>query len=295
MPIQFACPQCKAVLKVDSKLAGKTGKCKCGSAVKVPTPKSTNRAPVAATAGPKQATRPQAPVQQPNPLASSPTAGLAGMFDELTESDYNRQSPYQNVYAPPKVQSTDNALLKKAAEEERGSVAQPGKLNGTLIFIAVINILEGIACFGLAGILVLGAAMLSDVLDQIPYGRAGTALLAGFCSVLGVIALGCGIGLLTKQKWGWFLACSTYTAAGIDRAVGLVVAIMYGQGIVGAVIGLLISVSLNAFLYSEDTRKIYKVKGNKLAIIAASLGVVVAVSMFGVALALGVLTPESQN
>ncbi|MEZ6136497.1 MAG: hypothetical protein R3C53_16500 [Pirellulaceae bacterium] len=98
-------------MQVDSKLAGKKGKCKCGEAVTVPAAASSEpmAGPAAQTADP------------PADQATGPAVGagaLGAVFDDLTEGDYNRRSPFQEVYSPTKTASTANSTLKKFDEDK---------------------------------------------------------------------------------------------------------------------------------------------------------------------------------
>ena len=117
MPIKFACPQCKNVLTVENRWAGKAGKCpKCGSPLNVPSPGSAATASGSSVAGgaepaAKRSSRPAA--------GQAPRPQLAEVLNELTESDFNRLSPFQQVYAPPRSQATGHELLRRATEEEK--------------------------------------------------------------------------------------------------------------------------------------------------------------------------------
>lgn len=341
MPIKFACSQCKNVMTVDSKFAGKKGKCnKCGSVVEVPSESPANAAssgqPTRQTT-PGQAGGPNAgqprqvqPRPQQNPgqatsaqpgggaAANAPgspqsynaapppsAAGIKGagplghVFDELTESDYNRSSPYQNVYAPPK-QSNDalNPMLIHAAKQELksggdvalGADGRP-KLTVTIIVFAVLDILESLLIFGVTiALAVLGATLIDDeVKSKIPFLGAGIAIFIVILGFWATTLMASGLGLLTKQIWGYCTALFVYSFQLGLRIITAITAITDMEKVIGPIIGVLFMASVAGYLFQEECRRVYGIsKKSKLPLIVGGVGLGLSLGIGGLLFLLGV-------
>lgn len=287
MPIKFACPQCKSVLTVDDKLAGKSGKCKCGAAIKIPVPAAVATS-AAAASGKKVAAGAR-------PAAAAPAASsLGNVFNDLTEADYNRQSPFQNVYAPPKNNSTEAATLKRFDDGSAAEEAKPGQLNGMMIFIAVLNLILAIGVMTLAGLMVAAPETASQAAQAVPLLSAGLGVGIGVLSLLAVLFLAGGIGMLAKQKWGWFLAAVNFAFMPLDRLITLVMTVVGGDytngELMGGFFGTLIILALATVVFGDEAKRIYRVKTAVLPGIAAALGISLALGVHGALFALRVFS-----
>ncbi|MCA9193010.1 MAG: hypothetical protein KDB03_14645 [Planctomycetales bacterium] len=273
MPIKFACPSCQTVLTVDEKLAGKSGKCKCGSAIRIPS---------LASAGVAQ--------------QGSSSPALASVFDDLTESDFNRQSPYKVVYEPPK-NSGDAKVLRRFEDQIEGEIAtKPGQLTGVLIFFAVMNILSGIGALVLVGILIASRGFVDQLAAQFPLARLGYAVILAICSVAMLMSLTAGIGVLLKQWWGWLCMAITYTSSAIDRLGDLVLTIMSGfeqMAFFKAFISFIIGVLIASYMYKDDTLRVFRIKNGTLKVVAAVGAVLLIGGLYGALFALGKSAPPS--
>ncbi len=281
MPIKFACPQCKSVLTVDDKLAGKSGKCKCGAAIKIPIPAALTTATIGKGAA----------VVGTRPAAAAPPTSLGSVFNDLTEADFNRQSPFQNVYAPPKTNSTEAATLKRFDDGSAAEEAKPGQLNGLMIFIAVLNFIWALGAMGLASVLVLAAGVASKAAQAVPLLNVGLGIGIGVLSLLAVLFLAGGIGLLAKQKWGWFLAAVNFAYMPLDRLITVIMIIVAGDyetsTLVGGFIGTLFILGLATAVYGDAAKKIYRINTAVLPGIAAAVGISLALAVNGALYALG--------
>lgn len=325
MPIKFACPQCKNVMTVDSKFAGKKGKCnKCGGVIEVPAESPAN----AASGGQPRPAQPRPAQQNPGqPTSAQPGGGPAGtapgspqsynaapppsaagikgagplghVFDELTESDYNRSSPYQNVYAPPK-QSNDalNPMLIHAAKQELktggdvalGADGRP-KLTITIIIFAVLDILESLVLFGLTiALAVLGMTLIDDEMkSKIPILGAGIAIFIVILGFWATTLMASGLGLLTKQVWGYCTALFVYSFQLGFRIITAITAITDMEKVVGPIIGVLFMASVTAYLFQDECRRVYGIsKKSKLPLIVGGIGLGLSLGMGGLLFLLGV-------
>ncbi len=334
MPIKFACPQCKNVMTVDSKFAGKKGKCnKCGSVIEVPAESPATAASggqPARQAAPGQARQGQPrPQQNPGqPTSAQPGGGPAGtvpgspqsynaapppsaagikgagplghVFDELTESDYNRSSPYQNVYAPPK-QNNDakNPMLIHAAKQEQKAGTGPAalgadgrpKLTLVIIVFAVLDILESLLIFGVTiGLAVVGMALIPDeAREQIPFLGAGIAIAVVIFGFLATTLMASGLGLLTKQVWGYLTAVFVYTFQLGIRIVIVISVITDWERVIGPIVSVLLMASITSYLFQEECRRVYGIsKKSKLPLIVGGIGLGLSLGMGGLLFLLGV-------
>lgn len=291
MPIQFACPQCKTVLTVDDKLAGKSGKCKCGAAIKIPIPAAV-AARGATTAGTVATGKAAAVAAKGAPVraAAPPASSLGNVFNDLTEADFNRQSPYQNVYAPPKINSTEAATLKRFDDGSQATV-KPGQLNGLLIFVAILNFIWALAAFALVGILALAADIASKAAESVPLLNAGLGIGIAVLTLLALLFLIGGVGLLLKQKWGWFIAAVNFAYMPVDRIITIVMTLVKGDfalpQLIGGFVGTLLIIGLATAVYGDDTKRIFRIKTAILPAMAALTGVGLALAINGALFALG--------
>ncbi len=318
-------------MTVDSKFAGKKGKCnKCGGVVEVPaespsaasgTPKPAAGNPAggkpaaagkpaqpAASGARPQAARPaqasNAPGAQPVDLAAAlnaaPPPSAAGIkvsgpldhvMDELTESDFNRSSPYQNVYAPPKPKAEKNALLDKAAAQEAGDGAAPKlgkdgrhKLTGTLLVFGVLDILESLVFFAaVIGLAFIGLAIPDDIKDKIPFVGAGFAVLIVINGFWSTSMMASGLGIFSKQIWGYCTAVSVYSFQLGFRLIALIGSITDVQKIGGPIFGVICILVCTLYFWNDECRRVFDVpKKSKLPLIFGGIG-------FGVAMLFGLL------
>lgn len=287
MPIKFACPKCKNVLTVADNLAGKTGKCKCGTQLRIPVPKgqaagTASAQPAAQKAAPQNAYAPPAP------------SALGDVFDDLTDADYSRTSPHEQLYSKKKTKEDTSSLDRFDDGPAKKKGAKQGELSGTLIFIGVINILESLAAFALVVICIAASHIIDNLSEAVPQLAVGLNFAIGFFAFLGLFLLAGGIGLFMKKAWGWILVTISYAFALVDRVAGIGLVFAeedFNVGrLIGSIGGLLVIASLTGVLYRGETQKIFGIKSNVPGIVAAVVGVVLAGSILGVLIALGLLS-----
>ncbi len=180
---------------------------------------------------------------------------MGHVFDELTESDYNRSSPYQNVYAPPK-QNNDakNPMLIHAAKQEQKAGAGPAalgadgrpKLTLVIIVFAVLDILESLLLFGLTiALAIIGATLIDDEMkSKIPFLGAGIAIFIVILGFWATTLMASGLGLLTKQVWGYCTALFVYSFQLGFRIIVAISAITDIERVVGPIISVLFMASI---------------------------------------------------
>jgi hypothetical protein len=324
MPIKFACPACKNVMTVDNKFAGKTGKCnKCGGAVSVPNsaPAETGAQRSAsgragATPTTASATTPTAAEARaaqiaalnaaPPPSAGKLTAAgpLGHVFDELTESDYSRQSPYQNVYAPPKPKAVDNAALRKAASTAGGGddkapkISADGKapLTGTLIFFAVLDIIEAIALYGLViALAVVGIGFLDPVKEKLPHLTAAMSVLIIMFGFLATLIMAAGLGILMKQVWGYAVAVFVYSFNVGVRLVVLLTTLSEPSRLFGPGFSLLCIIACTAYFFQRDCKAVFGIKSSTLGLIFGGIGLGIPLILGGGLFLLGAFSEMSST
>ncbi len=260
-------------MTVPDKMAGKTGKCKCGYKLTVPSGNSDS-----------EPTKPQKAVAAAGadgasaPPESAPSSGLASVFDDLTESDFQRTSPYEQLYSP-STSNNDRATLKRFADDSEERAEKAKGANGMIIFVAVLNFLNALVCGGLAVLLVVAASFLQKIEASIPELSLGIGVGIAFFSLTATVLIAGGVGLLMRKPWGWFLVSMSYAYFLVVRLADMVMVFVEGfeQGpFFGALIPLLAAVSLSAWIFKEDTRQLFGVKKSLIGWIAAGIGVVLA-------------------
>lgn len=268
MPLKFACPHCKKSLTVDEKLAGKNAKCpQCGAAVKIPT--AVKKAAVTSA-------------------AATTSPGLSNALDELTESDFKRQSPFEAVYSPPKPPPLGDDILRRASSND--SDRQKKKSSGTpavLVLYAVHNIIESLLLFALAVILLVAIGFLGDAVDEMPMLAAGLGLATAMFGLLATIMMVTGIGLLTKRLWGYAVATAAYCFFTWIYVASLISSIGDRNRLIGSAISLIISLLLTSYFFRRPCRNFYKLKSWQLTLIAAGVGSLLGLILGGLMLALG--------
>ena len=276
MAIKFACPACKSVVQVDDAMAGKTGKCKCGKAIRIPAP---NRAANAAGT----------PAQAQSRPAAVPSNALTNVFDDLTEADYNRTNPYHNVYAPPKSHGNDSKALGSAAADKAPKTT-PGVLTGTLILISTLNLLGGLVAIGLAVLVMLASSVVGQALEAFPIAAAGMALLVVYLVGIGLFQSAGAIGVYCKQAWGWWMLATCSAANVCDRlmTLGLTVFTAPAQPqIIRDVVAAVVAGLVCGYMFKDTTRNIFRLKSTLPVASAAIVGVLITLTLFGIFFAVG--------
>ncbi len=273
MPIKFACPKCQNVLSVSSKLAGKKGKCKCGNEVLVPTPSAKKKQASGATA------------TQPT------TSAMAAVLEELTESDFNRESPMKQIYEK-KVGSSEGAQLRKfEGEEVQTARKNTGKLGGGMIFLAILNMIEAVGLIAIVIILLVKADVIEKLSEAIPEFRLASWFVITGCSVGLIFLLGGAIGTLMKKPWGWFFMAVVYSFNLINRLAGLGLIFMTGftqPKFFGGLIPLLVAFGFMGIVFNEKSQAACKVNSTIVSVTAGILGVLLAGGLVGAMFAMGV-------
>lgn len=250
-------------MSVADNLAGKKGKCKCGNAVLVPTPKQTAAAATAAA-------------------AASP--GMAAVFDDLTESDFARQSPYEKIYSPVNT-NNDKATLKRFQTKEiEEKKKKAGAAGGMLVFVALLNIIAGVGCAGLAVVFMAAQDALEKIKEMSPELSMGTGLGIAFFSVAAIVLIGGAVGLFLRKKWGWFLTAMSLAFIAVMRAGVMVLVLKEGfnqAAFFSTGIPLLGAVALCGFIFNGDTQELFGIKKMTASIAAGVLGIALAGGIVG--------------
>ena len=277
MPIKFACPKCNKVMSVPDNLAGKSGKCKCGHKIQIPAAKVASPAATSNSA-------------QPAPESSA----LAGKFDELTESDFGRTSPFDAVYNPKKSNNDLQTLKRFNAKEEEEQIKKATAAGGMLKLVAVIEIVLGIAAIVFAVMYAASPDNIDKLSDHIPELTLSKALGITFLSISAVVCLGGAIGVFMKKGWGWVLTGTTMVYLGIARLIstGLILKDGFDQTkFFGAMIPLFVVFALSLIVFKEEARLSCGLKKAVPTIIAGVLGLAAAGTVFGIILSSGTGTP----
>lgn len=322
MPIKFACSSCKNVMTVDNKFAGKAGKCnKCGAAVTVPNsvapapgaaqvaaaPSASATAVPAASSSTADSKAAQIAALNTAPPPSAGTLSAAGslshVMDELTESDFSRKSPFHNVYTPPKPKSDDHSKLKRAAstagggeEEKKPKLGADGKplLTGILRAFGILDIIQAIAMYGLViAIVVSGVSFLDQVKEYASFLTVGTSLLIIVLGFLATLMMASGLGLLTKQTWGYGAAVFVYPFLLGTRLVVLLMSFSKPIQLIAPGLGIVTILLCTAYLFRKVCRDVFGIKSNKLAMILAGAGLGVSLLIGGLLYLLGSLSSAS--
>lgn len=282
MPIKFACPKCNKVLSVPDNMAGKSGKCKCGHQIKIPAAKSEG-------SGKKSKSSKTAPT----PAAVGGEApGLAGKFDELTESDYGRTSPFDAVYNPKKTNNDLQTLQRFNAEEKEEQKKKASAAGGLLQLVAVLNILSGILCIVSLVLLFAAAATAATIAKQLPELSLSTAIAATMLSVIAVICIGGGVGVFLKKPWGWTLTAAMIIYWGLARAITSYLVLKDGfeqMTFFGCMIPLFVILVIGLIVFKDEAKQVCGVKNIVPTIVAAVIGLALTGIVYGI-----VFTSSSQ-
>lgn len=280
MPIKVACPKCKNVLQVSSKMAGKSGKCKCGNVIKIPASTPTGDSA-------KSANAPTVGVAPKSAPAS------AKMFDELAESDFARRSPYEKFYES-KGESTDAATLQRFTEEEvEAKQKKAGAAKGILKLISVIDVLAAFFCIAIIVFFAAMPDMNQKIAGFMPLVKLNQSLGIALFSVLSILFLVGAVGLFLSKAWGWIATGAIAVFIVIERIVSLVIvfkegfnqAAFFGAG--GPMLGALF---LAMFVYRGDSQELCGIKTKIPMIVAILIG-----GVLGGAAAAALLSAGSAN
>lgn len=249
-------------MTVADNLAGKKGKCKCGNAVLVPAPKQTAAAATAAAASP----------------------GMAAVFDDLTESDFARQSPYEKIYSPVNTNNDQATLQRYQAKEIEEKQKKAGAAGGMLVFIALLNIIAGVGCAGLAVVFMAAQDVVAKIKDVSPELSMGTGVAIAFFSVAAIVLIGGAVGLFMRKKWGWFLTAMCLAFIAVMRTGVMVLVLKEGfnqAAFFSTGIPVLGSLALCGFIFNGDTQELFGIKKMTASIVAGVVGIAGAGGMLG--------------
>jgi hypothetical protein len=262
-------------------LAGRAVKCPCGNVLKVVAkagdspvaPQAAAAKPtVSKPAVPKPATPKAAVPQTGAPLAAAPKkpaiaptppAIQNNLLDQLTEADFNRKAV--NPYGPPaSMSNSDAAALRKFGVVDDEIHAAAKAATGNITFLAVLNFI-GAAGYIIAGVLLLAlTSILGTMADVLPIAALG-AIAAGVLMFFGVFDLVCGIGLIKRTQWGWWLCVMGLSWAFFDRGFGVAIRFMYTADwtkeipkAIGGVVFMLASFYFLHFMCQRSTMKLFK-------------------------------------
>ena len=262
MPIKFACPKCKTVLQVSSKMAGKKGKCQCGYEFTIPNP-----AKAKTKAGAKDA--------QQTKSAAAANMVSAAMFDELTESDFARTSPFDKQSGGGGTNKDLETLERFTQEEMVEKKKAAGNIKGILKFVSFLILAGGIGSLALTGVVAASPSTAENLQGFLPMARLSSALAATFFSLVGVIAIVGGIGTFLMTAWGWLASVAVGFFLIAERIGAVVIVAMEGfsqTAFFGAMVPLLGGVFLTTFLCKDEPKTLCGVSSKVSVIIGAIVG-----------------------
>lgn len=253
MPIKIVCPKCKKTLQVSSKMAGKQGKCQCGHSFTVPSPQAAS-------------TRKQAQV-----AAGSVNSA---MFDELTDSDFARRSPFDKVVLD--TANEDVETLKRFTHEEvEQKKKQAGATRGVLKFLSLLSLLVAIFSFTVAAFFVAAPGINEKLAGYLPLTQVNQGVGIAIFVLLGLLLVAAGVGLFLQASWGWIAIAAFCVFMIVERggAMGLVFQSGFEQmkffSAMGPLLGVLF---LTLFIFKGDTQEVCKIKNMIPVIIAVVIG-----------------------
>ena len=179
------------------------------------------------------------------------------MFDELTDSDFSRRSPYDrsNVATGPGDMET---LQRFTQEEMEQKEKQAGFTRGMLKLVGVLDILVGVFCFAVAVFFVAAPDVNEKLSGLLPLTRLNAGLGMTIYLLLSGLLIAGGAGLLLKAPWGWIATAAACMFLIVERAgaIGLVFKEGYSQsGFFLALGPLLAALFLALFVYKGDTQE----------------------------------------
>jgi hypothetical protein len=292
MPIKIVCPKCNANLQVPDAMAGKQGKCKCGTVLSIPAvaaaavakPAQSKPANAPAGAKPVAAARPAAPV-------STSARNVGSLFDEITATDMGQKAVVPKPDAVP-TKKSESALLKKFTASDdyvAGNAEEKEGRPGVLIVLSILNFIASLGGLGLAIVGLVATAALSQAAETVPLLRlSGLIVALGF--VMFAFSVTMGIGLLTRIQAFWWIGVTMYainlcfgvTDAVFDLVMPLQsadtnVAKVYGKIAGSVVIGILILYNL----YSPRVRKWFSIKISSQVVFAITFGIALLIGCGG--------------
>ncbi len=224
MPIQVTCPSCKTALQVPDALAGKQGKCRCGTILSIPaSTASSGSRPQPMKAGqpaPRPSAKP-APVSKANPI-------VASLLEQVTESDMKLKAVVPKVEAPPTKQS-ELALLKSftKADDFQAPVVDANKRPTSAMVIGIFSLLIAFSSIAAGAVLFSNSEVANQAYGNIPEGAV--QLLAVLSIVQGSLMLVAGIGLFTRIAILWYVAASVWALRLVDQLGWAFVGLIYAR------------------------------------------------------------------
>lgn len=152
--IIIQCPKCGQKHQIDRSMAGTTAKCNCGAILQIPAPR-TKQAPRAPQT-PQAPRAPQTPRAQQTPQApqQAPPAGVASLFDELTEGDWDRTRPEDTEEPEDPDRPTDDDVLASYTKDYKPPKQAPAnlasrwkRLGGALLDGIIVTMVAGPVVF----------------------------------------------------------------------------------------------------------------------------------------------------
>ncbi|MFN3192961.1 MAG: hypothetical protein ACE361_20800 [Aureliella sp.] len=266
MPIKFKCPECGEVISVSSKLAGKSGKCKCGKTVKIPSPKQS--------ASSSKKSRPAAGAGKPSKSAKAASVSAA-MFDELTDQDYGRTNPYEQLYEKSGDNNDAEQLSRFTHEEAEKKKKEAGTARTVLKIVSVLNVVGCVFSIVMVVFFATNNSVLEKMGAFFPMARLGQALGITFFAILALLALVGAIGLFMSKAWGWVATgiCSDFIVIERLGAIGVTIKEGFDQaGFFAAGAPLMAALFLTMFIFKEDARVSVGAKGVLPMVLAIVLG-----------------------
>ena len=285
--ILAVCDKCGKRMGVDASFAGRSVKCPCGNVFKVSGSSATE---TKANTAPSKTSNVAHSKAVAKPLVPAPTS-QASFLDQLTAADFSR--PSSNPYDPPSSKTTNEAAVLRKYSGAAAKAAETGKTaNGNITFLAILNFIGATVYIALGVVILVLSSVLGAVANVLPMAALGV-FFAGILFVFGVFDFVCGIGLVKRTFWGWWLCMVGLSWAFFDRGFGVVIQFMNANDwtneipkAIGAGVFMSSSLYFMFFLCQKPTMKMFKIHVHPGVVwaVVTVLGLIIGGFGFGAAL-----------
>lgn len=210
------------------------------------------------------------------PSGGSPYIGgssdLSSLFDELTESDLQTKRDRDREAAESQAAVKDPLAAYRTGKGDRTSRSGgSGSRPVGLTILAVLNFLLAAVAFGLGVLFLVGTQAFGEALAEVEFLQEVAMFVAVLILIGGVFYAAVGAGLLSGQRWGWWLGATVYSYNVFDRIYFAIFALIEGVPPAEALKkagAILFAIGILSYLFNEDIRGYYRIK-TKPAIAAA--------------------------
>lgn len=196
-----------------------------------------------------------------------------GMFDQLTDGDFQREVPFGKVAQSG---ADENQTLSRFTyEEAEKKKKEAGSAKGFIIFTAVLNILSAFGMLGFVILFAMQAEQLGDIGENYPLARVGTGIGVALTAVLMLMYVAGAVGLFLKTSWGWIITGALCDFFIIERlgALGVLIKDGFDQAkFFGVLIGLLAGLFYTMGFFRSAVQEACGIKNKVPAIIATVVG-----------------------